>query len=112
MQTIEQALDKLEKSKFRSSFHLTKKEKEYIANLTIGTVLTVAFCASLNELLPQESSQCNFANHIEISYVIIANSLANNRLFERTFTLWTSVSGIGSSMKTVRRIPAVEIRFI
>ncbi len=30
MQTIDEALDKLEGSKFRSSFHLTKKEKEYL----------------------------------------------------------------------------------
>ena len=30
MPTIEQALDKLEKSKFRSSFYLTKKEREYL----------------------------------------------------------------------------------
>lgn len=30
MQTTEQALDKLEKSKFRSSFHLTEKDYEYI----------------------------------------------------------------------------------
>ena len=30
MQTIEQALDKLERSKFRSSFHLTKKERAYL----------------------------------------------------------------------------------
>ena len=30
MQTIDQALDKLERSKFRSSFHLTKKERAYL----------------------------------------------------------------------------------
>ncbi len=30
MQSIEEALDKLETSKFRSSFHLTKKEREYL----------------------------------------------------------------------------------
>ena len=30
MQNIEQALEKLERSKFRSSFRLTKKEKEYL----------------------------------------------------------------------------------
>ncbi|MBO5312551.1 MAG: DUF4186 domain-containing protein [Clostridia bacterium] len=29
MQTVEEALCKLSKSKFRSSFHLTKKEREY-----------------------------------------------------------------------------------
>ena len=30
MQTVEQALDKLEKSKFRSSFHLTAKDRQYL----------------------------------------------------------------------------------
>ena len=30
MQTIEQALEKLKRSKFRSSFHLTKKEQAYL----------------------------------------------------------------------------------
>ena len=30
MQSIEEALDKLDHSKFRSSFHLTKKEREYL----------------------------------------------------------------------------------
>ncbi len=30
MQTVEEALNKLEKSKFRSSFYLTKKEKTYL----------------------------------------------------------------------------------
>ena len=30
MQTIEEALDKLERSKFRSSFHLTRKERAYL----------------------------------------------------------------------------------
>lgn len=30
MQTINEALDKLEKSQFRSSFHLTKKDQEYL----------------------------------------------------------------------------------
>ena len=38
MQTIEQALDKLEKSKFRSSFYLTKKEKAYIEEKGMDTV--------------------------------------------------------------------------
>ena len=38
MQTIEQALDKLERSKFRSSFHLTKKEKQYLEDKGMETV--------------------------------------------------------------------------
>lgn len=31
MQTIDEALNKLENSRFRSGFHLTKKEQEYLA---------------------------------------------------------------------------------
>ena len=38
MQTIEQALDKLETSKFRSSFKLTKKEYDYIDNKGLDTI--------------------------------------------------------------------------
>ena len=38
MQTIDQALDKLEKSKFRSSFYLTKKEREYLDEKGIGVM--------------------------------------------------------------------------
>lgn len=38
MQTIEQALDKLSRSKFRSSFYLTKKEKAYIQEKGLDTV--------------------------------------------------------------------------
>ena len=38
MQTIEQALDKLEKSKFRSGFHLTKKEREYLEEKGMETI--------------------------------------------------------------------------
>ena len=30
MQTIDQALDKLKRSEFRSGFHLTQKEREYL----------------------------------------------------------------------------------
>ena len=32
MPTIDETLEKLSKSKFRSSFHLTKKEREYVAS--------------------------------------------------------------------------------
>ena len=38
MQTIEQALNKLERSKFRSGFHLTKKEKQYLEDKGMETV--------------------------------------------------------------------------
>ena len=38
MQTIDQALDKLEKSRFRSSFYLTKKEREYLTDKGMETM--------------------------------------------------------------------------
>ena len=38
MQTIEQALLKLEKSKFRSSFKLKEKDREYVKNKGMDTV--------------------------------------------------------------------------
>lgn len=38
MQTIEEALDKLSKSKFRSSFHLTKKEREYVSSKGLDVI--------------------------------------------------------------------------
>ena len=38
MQTKEQALEKLNKSKFRSSFYLTKAERAYIAEKGMDTV--------------------------------------------------------------------------
>ena len=37
-QTIEQALEKLEKSRFRSSFHLTKKEQLYLVEKGIDVM--------------------------------------------------------------------------
>lgn len=38
MQTVNDALEKLGKSKFRSGFHLSEKDKEYIRTKGIGTV--------------------------------------------------------------------------
>ena len=38
MQTVEQALEKLKKSKFRSSFHLDEADKNYIKSRGIETV--------------------------------------------------------------------------
>ncbi len=38
MQTIDQALDKLAFSRFRSSFHLTKAEKAYLAEKGMDTM--------------------------------------------------------------------------
>ena len=42
MQTIEQALEKLQRSKFRSSFHLTKKEQAYLEEKGIEVMRTHA----------------------------------------------------------------------
>lgn len=38
MQTLDQALDKLSKSKFRSSFHLSEKDKAYIRDKGMETI--------------------------------------------------------------------------
>ena len=38
MQTIDEALDRLERSKFRSSFHLSKKDIEYINQKGMDTI--------------------------------------------------------------------------
>ena len=54
MQTIEEALDKLSKSKFRSSFHLTTKDKEYIARVGLPTVKKHAEVFIRQRLAPAE----------------------------------------------------------
>lgn len=38
MQTIDEALDKLEKSRFRSSFHLTEKDRAYVLDKGMDTI--------------------------------------------------------------------------
>lgn len=38
MQTLDEALDKLQTSKFRSSFHLTAKDKAYILDKGMDTI--------------------------------------------------------------------------
>lgn len=38
MQTIEETLKKLERSKFRSSFHLTQKDREYLEDKGMETM--------------------------------------------------------------------------
>ncbi len=38
MQTLDEALDKLQSSKFRASFHLTSKDKAYILDKGIDTI--------------------------------------------------------------------------
>ena len=38
MQTIEQAFEKLEKSKFRNQFHLSQRDKEYVQKKGMETI--------------------------------------------------------------------------
>lgn len=38
MQTVDEALDKLAKSKFRSSFHLSEKDKTYVREKGMDTI--------------------------------------------------------------------------
>ena len=55
MQTINQALDKLERSKFRSSFHLTKKEREYLEDKGMDVMRRHAEDFVHQKLAPAES---------------------------------------------------------
>ena len=54
MQTIDEALDKLERSKFRSSFHLTKKEQEHLAQKGMDVMRTHAMDFVRQKLAPAE----------------------------------------------------------
>ena len=54
MQTIEQALEKLSRSKFRSSFHLTQKEKQYIEQKGMDVVRAHARDFVQQRLAPAE----------------------------------------------------------
>ena len=54
MQTIDQALDKLEKSRFRSSFYLTKKEREYLTDKGMETMRRHAQDFVRQKLAPAE----------------------------------------------------------
>lgn len=54
MQTIDEALDKLSKSKFRSSFHLTDKDKAYIRDKGMGTIRLHAYDFISSRLAPAE----------------------------------------------------------
>lgn len=54
MQTINQALDKLEKSKFRSSFHLTKAERKYLDEKGMDVIRSHAFDFVHQKLAPSE----------------------------------------------------------
>ena len=54
MPTIDQTLEKLEHSKFRSSFHLTKKEQEYLAEKGMDTMRRHAEDFVRQKLAPAE----------------------------------------------------------
>ena len=54
MQTIDEALDKLEKSKFRSGFYLTKKERQYLDEKGIAVIRSHAQDFVRQKLAPAE----------------------------------------------------------
>ena len=54
MQTIAQALDKLEQSRFRSSFRLTKKEQQYLAEKGIDVMRSHAESFVRQKLAPAD----------------------------------------------------------
>lgn len=53
MQSIDEALDKLTKSKFRSSFHLSEKDKAYIREKGMDTIRLHATDFITKRLAPQ-----------------------------------------------------------
>ena len=57
MQTIEQALSKLDRSRFRSSFHLTKKEREYLKDKGMETMRRHAQDFVRQKLAPAEPAR-------------------------------------------------------
>lgn len=54
MQTIDQALKKLERSKFRSSFHLTKAEQAYLQDKGLETMRSHAVDFVRQKLAPAD----------------------------------------------------------
>lgn len=54
MQTIDEALDKLEKSKFRSGFHLTEKERRYLEEKGAAVIRSHARDFVKHKLAPAE----------------------------------------------------------
>ncbi len=54
MQTIDEALNKLKKSKFRSSFHLSEKDKVYIKEKGMDTIRLHAHDFISSRLAPAE----------------------------------------------------------
>ena len=54
VQTIDEALEKLKKSKFRSGFHLSEKDKKYIAEKGLDTIRSHAADFVAARLAPAE----------------------------------------------------------
>ncbi len=54
MQTIDQSLEKLSKSKFRSGFHLSEKDKKYVNEKGYDTIKSHAEDFVENRLAPAE----------------------------------------------------------
>ena len=54
MQTIDEALEKLNRSKFRSGFHLNEKDKEYIKNKGMETIRSHAEAFIRERLAPAQ----------------------------------------------------------
>lgn len=54
VQTIDEALEKLKKSKFRSSFHLSEKDKKYITEKGLDTIRSHAADFVAARLAPAE----------------------------------------------------------
>lgn len=54
MQTISEALQKLEKSRFRSSFHLSEKDKEYVRKKGMDTIRSHACDFIKQRIAPAE----------------------------------------------------------
>ena len=67
MQTLNQALDKLSRSKFRSSFHLSEKDKAYIRDKGIETIRLHAIdfirTRLAPEVIPNDGKQTPMKGH-------------------------------------------------
>ena len=67
MPSVENTLDRLSRSKFRGSFHLTKKDKAYVAEKGIGTIRMHAEEFVRTRLapavLPNDGKQTPFRGH-------------------------------------------------
>ena len=54
MQTIDEALDKLQKSKFRAGFHLSEKDRQYVRDKGMDTVRSHAEVFIRERLAPAD----------------------------------------------------------